>query len=215
MLDALCARIDPTGKASAAAAAAAQDKGVLRKPPRQKRAPSAYNLYVREKMAELKAEGVPVKQRMSTIAAATLAGAPWTQNSAKDFEQHTRIARNAEREARDAHHIFPTASWPLTLPGRLFELELAKYAEAPTRRINRVVGMRYWRRTRFVMGDPPSAMPFVLGTWTGSQWSAECRPRSAVSTDASDGACAADIIPGFPAAAAGEASRCRGPYYDS
>ena len=180
---------------------------MLRKPPRQKRAPSAYNLYVREKMAELKAEGVPVKQRMSTIAAATLAGAPWTQNSAKDFEQHTRIARNAEREARDAHHIFPTSDVPLTLPGRLFELELAKYAEAPTRRINRVVGMRYWRRTRFVMGDPPSAMPFVLGTWTGSQWSAECR------VNTSDRACAADIIPGFPAEAAGEASRCRGPYY--
>ena len=45
-----------------------RDKGVLRKPPRaKKRAPSAYNLFVREKMAEMKDQGVPVKQRMTAI----------------------------------------------------------------------------------------------------------------------------------------------------
>jgi hypothetical protein len=45
-----------------------KDKGVLRKPPRaKKRAPSAYNLFVREKMAEMKDQGVPVKQRMTAI----------------------------------------------------------------------------------------------------------------------------------------------------
>jgi hypothetical protein len=67
-----------------------KDKGVLRKPPRQKRAPSAYNLYVREKMAELKAEGVPVKQRMTTI------GAMWRASGKAKAKGGKRKSKSAE-----------------------------------------------------------------------------------------------------------------------
>ena len=61
-----------------------------RKAPRQKRAPSAYNLYVREKMAELKAEGVPVKQRMTTI------GAMWRASGKAKAKGGKRKSKSVE-----------------------------------------------------------------------------------------------------------------------